>query len=337
MPNTLSELKLISYGVIGEMKIRDDAFFKPGTVLDNSLRDDYSKDGRYVEIVPMEWLPSATATVTKTQTNYIVKGVDKNGTEYSASVLESMTIPARWMPHGSNRVTAPDVRIGERVEIWQFGSTDRYYWTEIGMDDTLRKLETVVWAISATTDESDQALDVDNTYYLSMSSQDKKITLSTSAVNGEPYRYNFEFDTEIGTVTLKDTDNNSFVFDTSKTSIKFLNREGTFTDINLKDYLVNAPGYIRTTSKNQTIMTSGELFRFIMPTADFGDKGLEPAVKGDKWSDWAEALEKKLDEHKHIGNLGCITSTAKAVAPFALSSHWTKTSGTVFSKVYRHF
>lgn len=342
MNTSVSELKAVSYGIVAEHKVRDDAFFDADHITDNSKvgendRISYSDDGRYVEIIPMEWLPTADAEVSIEKTTYQIKGTDKNGSEYSVLVESSLCLPARWLPFGSNRVTTPDVRVGERVMIWQFAGTDRYYWTTLGLDDTTRKLETVVWAISGTTDETDTELHVDNTYYFSMSTQDKNITLNTSAVNGEPYRYTFKIDTDLGNVQLSDTDGNFFRFDTAATSIRFENTRGTYVDLDIKNLVWKATDSITGVSVGKTTHTSGDLMKLIMPKAEFGDGGLEPAVLGDKLSAFLSALIDKLDNHQHIGNLGATTSPAMAVAPFDLSSHWTQTSGSIFSKKFTHF
>ena len=114
---------------------------------------------------------------------------------------------------------------GERVLLWRYADTDQYYWTTLGMDDYLRKLETVVYAFSDTKDESVKVLTPDNAYYLEISTHKKLVTFSTAKSDGEPYAYTFQFDTAAGRVTLADDVGNYMELDSKNTSITLENAD----------------------------------------------------------------------------------------------------------------
>ena len=83
------------------------------------------------------------------------KWKDKKGYVYSDKIETSNSLMAEWLPLGSNRATAPNVRRGERVFLLQYADDDKYYWVTAGLDPHLRRRETVVFNISNTVDEID--------------------------------------------------------------------------------------------------------------------------------------------------------------------------------------
>ena len=155
------------------------------------------------------------------------KGTDAQGKAYTGSVTSDNTIPCRWLPLGSNRVTPPDWRRGERVIVLQYGDNDEYYVIDTGWDAYLRKLETVLYTWSAHTDEADTVQTKDNCYALEISTHTKQITLSTTNKNGEPFRYTLQFNTGEGVFTIIDDAGNFIELDSSMTKITLENKDGT--------------------------------------------------------------------------------------------------------------
>ena len=47
------------------------------------------------------------------------------------NIAKSKSINAEWLPINTNRVTPPDVRKNETVQIYQYGETDKYYWVDL--------------------------------------------------------------------------------------------------------------------------------------------------------------------------------------------------------------
>lgn len=167
-------------------------------------------------------------------------GPDADGRVSSDKIQTTETIHATWMPSGSNRLTAPNIRVGERVEILQEADTDRYYWRPMGLDEDLRRLETIIWGISATPNEGDDPTDPENRYWIEFSSHSKKIVLTTSDKNGEATRYSVSMDLEEAIVNLMDTRGNYGTLTTLEDNWKFGTRQGSYLELDKVDINLNA-------------------------------------------------------------------------------------------------
>lgn len=201
-----SKLRVVSIGVAAENK---------------------ALDSHELAITPIELVPGVDGDLMEALTETEVFGVDKNGTDYSVLLNTSSTLTARWLPWGSNRVTSPDVRRGEHLLIWQYADVDRYYWSPMGIDDDLRRLETVIYAWSATSEEAQELNLIENMYSLEVSTHGKHITLHTTQANGEPFEYTLQLDTDKGKFFLTDQVGNTVTLDSAKTQIQAINKDMT--------------------------------------------------------------------------------------------------------------
>lgn len=165
---------------------------------------------------------------------------NSDGKENSGVAFVSDNHPATWLPD-SNRKTPPNIRRGERVKIYQFGSNDKYYWRVFGLDDHLRRLETVVFGINANPSEGQDGNDPENMYFVEWSSHKKMITLSTSKKNGEFCTYDVQFDMASGRIVIQDDQGNHILFDTKNTHILIKNMLGAFFELNKRDINGYAP------------------------------------------------------------------------------------------------
>ena len=226
-----------------------------------------------VDIVPLEWLPMHDKEMASTPTPMTYKTKDADGVETQGAVVTDMVINAEWLPGTSNRLTAPDVRRGERVLIYQVGDADKFYWQPTGMDDNLRKLETIVFGISATTNEGDTVLSPTNMYWFEFSSHSKKLAFSSSKANGEPFVYEMYFDFDAGEFMLKD-DIGNFINLISKLNLIHLqNAKGTFVKLDQKDIKAYAPQDILADAVRDVTVTAGKnmmLKAGVMATIDGG-------------------------------------------------------------------
>lgn len=125
-----------------------------------------------------------------------------DGKVYSVKVNTSNIVKAVWINNNSNRVTPPNVRPGEKVEIWTYGDSDKYYWKTMGSELDLRGLEHVKY-VYKNTDET-VAVDDSNSYTYTISTLNKLVVLNTSANNGELTSYNIGLDTMNGTYQILD-------------------------------------------------------------------------------------------------------------------------------------
>lgn len=137
-------------------------------------------------------------------------------------------ITAEWMPLGSNRFTAPTLHIGERVRIYRESDTGLYRWTSIGLDESLRRKESIIFGISACEgDKSVKGRDRSNMYWFEMSSHSQKIALVTNKNLGEKASYQFYFDLAAGKVVLVDDVGQEILIDSLARLISLTNADKT--------------------------------------------------------------------------------------------------------------
>jgi hypothetical protein len=166
-----------------------------------------------LHITPIEKLTFVDGELKANPISDTVTGTDATGKSFSTSATTDNTISAKWLPMGSNRHTAPNVRRGERVAIWRFGDLDTFMWTDLGWDQNYRKLETVTYVFNATQDQTDNSTSTDNCYYVEVSTHNGTITLKTSKANGEATAYTVQFNAKAGTFTFADDLNQMFFID----------------------------------------------------------------------------------------------------------------------------
>lgn len=211
-------------------------FYSLGTVAENKLLS--SKE---VEVTPIEEMPMLDGELVPATTDYSAKAVDNLGSSYEATVQATTTIKAKWLPIGAaNRTTPPDVRRGEMVMLYKFGDTDRYFWATLNEDLKLRKLETVIYAFSATTNESAE-MNSQTFYFIEISTHKKLITLHTSKDNAEPFGYDIQLDTGNGKLVITDDVGNYVLLDSSQTQIVLKNVDNTIFDMKGPNLDVTVP------------------------------------------------------------------------------------------------
>lgn len=198
---------------------------------------------RVLEVMPIEHVPGVDGdNVTSTIERNEFSGVDPDGNAYSVSVDSSTGIPCTWLPFGSNRLTPPDIRRKERVVIYRFADEDKYYWKELGLDDPMRRLETVIYFWNANPDaESADEINIENCYYFEVSPRTGAVTFQTSKANGEPYRYIFQIDAAEGRWTATDDVDNFVEVDSRETLIRLHNAMGTYLELAKKNFTLFAP------------------------------------------------------------------------------------------------
>ena len=158
-----------------------------------------------VEIILAEYNPFADGEVVDGIEILTIDGVTPTGDAQSFKVQVSNTIRATWLGDGTQRISAPDVRRGERVEVLQYSNIDKFYWriiSEPGINT--RKKETIIEAVSNTTDEKQTELTPENSWYKEFSTHDKRITLKTNKSDGERWAYTIQLDAKAGNMVFAD-------------------------------------------------------------------------------------------------------------------------------------
>lgn len=198
-------------------------------------------DTRFLNVAPIELLSALDGEIKYDPQTSTVKGQDSLGNQYEIKTTLDNSLTAEWLPGMSNRVTPPDIRRGEFIELFRLADSDKFYWRCMGIRDDLRRLETAIYAFNGTPVETDEGIDYNTCYFFEVSTHKKLVTMSTSQANGEPFRYTFQFNTDEGHVLLTDDVGNHVLLDSANTNIHMENIEGTMVELNKKDINFYAP------------------------------------------------------------------------------------------------
>lgn len=247
------------------MAEQDQANFTPNDFIVSKLRFysigivavNKALGSKEIEVTPVEELPMLDGELTDKKTDYSGKATDASGKAYASTVDTQVTLKAKWMRFANSYyLTAPDVRRGESVMIYQFGDADAYYWMTLKDDSHLRRLETVIWAISATRDEATKALTAENSYYFEVSSHNKLIHLHTSTADGEPFAYDLQINTKTGQVVITDDVGNYISLDSAERRLELHNGDDSHFDLNKGDLTVTTKDSVTYHTKNFTVNSS---------------------------------------------------------------------------------
>lgn len=213
----------------------------------------------FIEVCPIEPLAFLGGEVNASVNRINETGEDGDGKKYTVTLEFGNTLSAKWLPEdNTNRITPPDVRVGERVMIYRFADSDQYFWRTLGMDNYLRRLETVIYAFSATEEETEE-LNSDNCYFFEVSTHSKHITLSTSKVNGEPFAYTIQIDTGEGIITITDDAGNFFTMNSQERQLRLENGDGSFLFIDKRNGHLNIPDTYKVTCKDYKMEASNSI------------------------------------------------------------------------------
>lgn len=189
-----------------------------------------------VEISLVEALPFVNGELSSDLTQESVDSVNSRGDAQTFSVYTANTIRAQWLGDGTNRVSAPDVRRGEKVKVLQFGDTDQYFWqvfNEPGVNN--RKRETVVTAYSNTTDEKDNTPSEENSWIHEVNTHEKTVTFKTNKADGEPFAYTTQINAKEGNVVVADDIGNYIQMNSKDQLIEVETASGARLELNQED------------------------------------------------------------------------------------------------------
>lgn len=172
--------------------------------------------------------------------------VNDSGDRVSAKTMRSNAVPATWRNMGdNNRITAPDVREGSQVAIYQIAGQNRYYWTLDGVNANTFRLETVFYGWSANPNVNEEAdFDIDNFYIFKVSTHDGLIALRTSMANKEKTAFDVQINTKDGLISVAGNEGNYFVMDDMRHSLSYQNADGSIVDIEKEKMSVQVPDSI---------------------------------------------------------------------------------------------
>ena len=168
---------------------------------------DKPEDTNIIEVFPKDIMYNLNGEIDNRQESVVINRTSADGKVKTDKISAKNVIAARWLAlGGSNRVSAPDVRKGETVLVFRYGTNDDYYWDPITTETTKRGKETVTYLFK-NTDSQDQ-VNENNSYFLTYSTRHKFVHLHTSKNDGEPVSYDLKIDTKKGIVNFQDSRGN---------------------------------------------------------------------------------------------------------------------------------
>lgn len=198
-------------------------------------------DSQEIEFSPDEDNFFMDGELTDDAVSLNVSGKSAQGQSYEKTLTATATMTATWLPMGdTNRKTAPDVRRGDRVVIWQFADSDKYYWEKAKDNPKITKLETVIYAYSNVRKESEEVT-ADKSYYFEVSTHKKMVHLHTANNDGEPFAYDIQLNTAAGFFQLTDNIGNIVEVDSKNTKITVINADGTYVELDRRILNLFAP------------------------------------------------------------------------------------------------
>lgn len=243
-----SQLRVISIGYVAENKARST---------------------REVEISLVEALPFIHGEIDSNLVQETVDCKSSNGDSLSFSVYTSNTIRAKWMGDGTNRVSSPDVRRGDKVEVLQYGDTDQYFWRAYNDPNApnVRKLETVVTAYSNTKDETQNEPNPDNSWIHEVNTHEKTVTFKTNKADGEPFAYTTQIDAKSGNVVVADDIGNYIQMNSKDQHIELETAAGGRIEIKMEDIIMTCLNFTLNAKENITV--NGKKAMVTVPTTEW--------------------------------------------------------------------
>ena len=176
--------------------------------------EDKAEDSFDIKVSPVSYIPDLKGDLNKNK-EQVVGIVDMENQHSSISTTKSNFITATWLPEGEqNRISAPDVVVGDVVEIYSVRGTDEHYWKVFSHNTSLRKREKVlIWLSNKGAAKSGSEADA---YYLLWDTRNKIVHFHTSDNDGEACTYDIVLNTLVGKFMLKDNLNNDVLLDSPK-------------------------------------------------------------------------------------------------------------------------
>ena len=128
------------------------------------------------------------------------------------------TIEAKWIPlySGNNRITAPDVRIGQTVLIYKTINSIKYYWTTMLKEIDLSTRENIIHMFSSKNEQTPGVVNNEDNVICIVNTVDKFINLTTPKNDNEPSKLILDINYKDGVIIIRDDKKNSITFDSAK-------------------------------------------------------------------------------------------------------------------------
>lgn len=168
--------------------------------------------------------------------------VNAAGETETSTTMVSNVVPATWKPIGEpNRKTAPDVREGSQVMLYQASGQTKIYWTTYGLNAETFRMETIVWGFSGNPNISEDAeFDVNDYYTVTVDTRGGFFGLRTTQANKEKSAMEFKIDGGNGRLDFRGSNGSLFSVDDFNSLLNYINKEGTQLSVDKKKALFSA-------------------------------------------------------------------------------------------------
>lgn len=220
---------------------------------------------KVIMVTPIELTPGIQGDLSSQNIRSEVKGKDAQGKEFNSVYYTNNSKEAIWLPDDTFRLTAPDVRRGEKVRLYRYGDSNTWYWKEMGDGKGKRRGETIVLGASGYLEMPANGLPpdvsaVEDNYRIEFSGHGRFINLVTAGKNGEVSVYNLLLDGGKGRISLADQEGNEFVLDTRKIQWALRNKEGSYVILDKKNVMIGCEQDIVAQSKRQIAFQAKKIF-----------------------------------------------------------------------------
>lgn len=205
---------------------------------------------RELEVIPIESLSQFDGEVNDMRDSIESTGKDREGNEYKTKQETSHSIVATYMPNDANRPFPGLVRRGERVLIYRVGDTDKFYWAETGLDDTIRRQDVFVIAIPNSPKENENSREGNSAYYIEVNTVDKHISIRTNKNDGEAYAYDVQLNGKGGFISLQDDVGNFIQLVSKEQRVILGNAAGSEIKIEKSKALISAKDEVQINTNN---------------------------------------------------------------------------------------
>ena len=189
------------------------------------------------------------------------EAVNGNGEPIKVTTMIGNTKPAKWNSMGEpNRLTAPDVREGSQVSLYQVGGQSSIYWTTHGFSAETHRLETIVWGFQANpnTDENTE-FNVENFYTITLDTRSGFFALRTSQSNGEKSGLEAKIDGMNGRFEMVGSNKSAMIMDDHNSKFTYTNKEGTVIGVDKKKLALMTNDSILLGAENKISLITKEL------------------------------------------------------------------------------
>lgn len=191
-----------------------------------------------IEVIPFDEQPHQQGALVADIETTTATGTDARGATYSSTMSTSKAITATWKGNGDNRVTAPDVRRGEWVELYVYHDTQKVYWQAVSGDHGKRRKEKVTHRFSMTDDENTGELDDDNSISVDHDGENGMTTIKVPSVGGKA-PVTFQMNSKQGTACMLVGEGNFVQIEQEGDVITSQNAAGSYAIIEGDDIRTN--------------------------------------------------------------------------------------------------